>query len=98
MWKLGCESLPCQSCAVVVPADQPAKDTVNQRGEVAVAPLVIGEGCFGLGDGKRSMDWNKPVARDRDLARLVRLKVPVPPGFAAKSGDNESAPSRLDSL
>jgi hypothetical protein len=65
-----------------VPADQPAKDTVNQRGEVAVAPLVIGEGCFSLGDGKLSMDRNKPVARDRDLERLVRLKVPVPLGFA----------------
>lgn len=62
---------------------------MNQRGEVAVAPLVIGEGCFSLGDGKLSMDWNKPVAGDRDLERLVRLEVPVPLGFAAQSGDDD---------
>ncbi len=55
-WKLGYESLSRQSCAVVLPADQPAKDTVNQRGEVPVPLLVVGEGCFGFEDRKLSMD------------------------------------------
>ena len=48
-WKLGHESVPGWVCAVVVPADQPAQDSADYRHEVAVALLVVGEDCFGLG-------------------------------------------------
>jgi hypothetical protein len=87
--EFGYESLSRRSCAVVVPADQATEDTVDQRRDVAVAPLVVGEGCLGLGLGELSMDWDEPISGDRDLERLVQLEVPVPLGFAAQSGDDD---------
>ena len=50
--KLGYESLPRRSCAAVVPADQPAKGHGESTGRGGVAPLVIGECCFGLGGSR----------------------------------------------